>query len=71
MGQKKFEPDELQKWRRRMGFTQKQAATALGMSVRTYQGWELGRRRTHVDVIRLLMRKTKPRKPETDDPTLF
>jgi DNA-binding XRE family transcriptional regulator len=30
-------------WRRRVGLVQKEAADLLGVSLRTYQGWESGR----------------------------
>jgi DNA-binding transcriptional regulator YiaG len=35
--------DELRDWRKRMGLTQGQAATALNTPLGTYQGWEQGR----------------------------
>lgn len=37
-----------------VGFTQKQFATALGISIRTLQGWEQGRRRPERPSLALL-----------------
>lgn len=35
--------DQLRAWRARRGLSQSQAAAVLQVSVRTVQGWELGR----------------------------
>jgi hypothetical protein len=41
--------DDLIAWETRCGFaTQAEAAAALGVSLRTYQGWHLGRARAAV-----------------------
>ena len=66
--QKTFSPDELKEWRRKRGFTQKTAAECLRVSLRTYQGWEAGRRKTHVALVRLAMRAPKPKKGAARDP---
>lgn len=34
---------ELRAWRKALGLVQKQAAGELGISKRTYEGWEYGR----------------------------
>lgn len=33
-------PDELRDWRARMGLTQEEAATRLGVTLRAWQHWE-------------------------------
>jgi DNA-binding transcriptional regulator YiaG len=43
LGIKAVTADELRDWRKRMGLTQGQAATALNTPLGTYQGWEQGR----------------------------
>lgn len=35
--------DELSAWRKRMGWTQEQAAKALNTPIGTYRNWEQGR----------------------------
>ena len=35
---------KLSRWRARLEMTQADAANLLGVPLRTYQGWELGRR---------------------------
>lgn len=35
-------PSEFRAWRARMGYTQQQAAAALGVSLRTVKSWESG-----------------------------
>lgn len=35
--------DKMKAWRQRLDITQAQAADALGVSLRTYQGYEAGR----------------------------
>lgn len=35
--------DHMLAWRSEMGFTQRAAAVALGVSLATYQAWERGR----------------------------
>jgi DNA-binding XRE family transcriptional regulator len=35
--------DDLKAWRARVGYTQRQAAEALGVELRTLHNWELGR----------------------------
>ena len=37
-------PAELAAWQSRMGFTQRQAAAALGVTLPTYQEWRRGAR---------------------------
>lgn len=54
--------EQLKRWRKKRGLTQKQAALWLRVSLRTYQGWETGRRKTHVALVRLAMREPKPKK---------
>ena len=36
-------PSDLKSWRAALGLTQGAAAAALGVSRRTYEGWEAGR----------------------------
>lgn len=36
-------PADLKSWRAALGLTQAGAAAALGVSKRTYEGWEAGR----------------------------
>lgn len=57
--QAKLKPNELKEWRKHLGFTQKDAAKHFRVPLRTYQGWELGRRKTHVTLIRMAMRQAK------------
>ncbi len=48
--------DRMKAWRKRLDITQAQAADVLGVSVRTYQGWEAGRtERLQKKVFRLAM----------------
>jgi DNA-binding transcriptional regulator YiaG len=46
---------EFLEWRVSLGMTRQQAANALGMPVRTVQGWELGRQPQHPSLVRLAM----------------
>lgn len=66
--QKPLAVDELKTWRTRRGWTQKEAARWLRVSLRTYQGWEAGRRKTHVALVRLAMKEPKPKKGTSNDP---
>lgn len=59
---------QLKRWRVRHHLTQRQAADQLQVSLRTYQGWEAGRRKTHVAIVRLAMRNAKPKKGAAGDP---
>jgi transcriptional regulator with XRE-family HTH domain len=48
--------DKLKAWRKRLDITQAQAADVLGVSKRTYEGWEIGRtERLHERVFDLAM----------------
>ena len=52
--------DELSDWEQRCGFrTQAEAAAALGVPLRTYQGWHLGRQQ--LVVVDALLRSLCPR----------
>ena len=59
---------QLKGWRKQHRLTQVQAAEWLRVSLRTYQGWEQGRRKTHVALVRLAMRVAKPKKGASRDP---
>lgn len=45
----------LRKWRKALGLTQKQAADRLGVSVRTYEGWEQGKGPSNPGPVKKLM----------------
>ena len=45
--------DELRAWRERVGYTQNEAADALGVGLRTYHGWENGEGVWHPRVLLL------------------
>lgn len=48
--------NSLSLWRKRVGWTQKQAAAYLDVSLRTYQNWEQGRKIEQPGPIRKLMK---------------
>ena len=50
----------LQLWRKRMGYTRKQAAEALGVPVSTLHGWIVGRICGQEKSMRKLMQLTNP-----------
>jgi DNA-binding transcriptional regulator YiaG len=48
--------DDLKAWRARVGLTQSEAAARLGVNLRTYEAWEMGRHSpSTADVVRLAM----------------
>lgn len=51
---------QIAKWRKRMGFSQKEAAAWLNVPKRTYQNWEHGRPQAFPDWLRQQM----DRKPD-------
>lgn len=54
------DPGELREWRIRCGYTQAQAAAALGVSLRAIQNWEQGyRNMRHPIAMRKLMGKVR------------
>ena len=65
-----IQPDELVSWRRRLDWTQQEAADWLGVSVRSIENWEQGYKlMRHPDAMRKLMDQAKPRrrsKPPTE-----
>ena len=49
---------ELAAWRARLGFTQAEAAERLGINLRTYEGWEIGRHAPSTgEVLRIAMKR--------------
>ena len=67
--QRHLDPDELKRWRDDHGLSQSGAAKHFSVSLRTYQGWEAGRRRYQAGIIREMMRrKPKRAKPEPAPP---
>ena len=48
-------PDDLRAFRSRHGLSQAQAAAALGVSVRTWEAWEAGRRSLRDGMLRTLI----------------
>ena len=69
-----IKPRELIEWREARGYTQQKAADWFRVHIRTYQGWEAGRR-SHAsgNMIRISMAKApKPRKsPTSAEPRLL
>lgn len=57
--------EEVKKWRQERNLTQREAAEKLDIPLRTYQGWEAGRRKTQAAFIRQLMRRVS--KPKLQD----
>ncbi len=55
---------ELKEWRSKRGFTQRKAAQWLRVSLRTYQGWEQGRRVSLAGPVRELMKRNRPVRDE-------
>lgn len=49
--------EEVRGWRHKWGFTRKAAADALGISVRTLEGWENGRAPLQKEPYRRIMGK--------------
>jgi DNA-binding XRE family transcriptional regulator len=49
--------DELKRWRKRMDYTQAEAAQKLGANQRTYEAWESGRHEP-VALLQWLVRST-------------
>lgn len=43
------------KWRHGLGWTQREAAAWLGVSLRSYEGWEAGQLQRHPKAMRRLM----------------
>lgn len=39
--------EDLRSWRLALGWTRQQAADYLGVPLRTFEGWEQGRRKPH------------------------
>jgi transcriptional regulator with XRE-family HTH domain len=54
--------EHLAAWRSEHGLSQSQAAAALGVSVRTLQGWELGRRMPYPKLLELACKQVGRRK---------
>ena len=54
--------NELKHWRDRRSLTQFQAAQILGVRLRTYQNWEVGRQPAYPDAVLALL-KEKAREP--------
>lgn len=66
--------DRLREWRFRMDWKQWQAAEWFHVQLRTYQGWEAGKRRAHSDaIIKEWMARAERRKKAraSTDKTLF
>lgn len=47
--------DDLRDWRGAYGFSQPEAADRLGVSLRTWQGWEAGREPRYPRLVRLAL----------------
>lgn len=64
-------PKELKRWREeKMQWTQARAAAWFKVHLRTYQGWEEGRRKKHGGhMIRKLMQQARVRKPSEGNST--
>ena len=46
---------DLSSWRARLGLTQAEAAAALDVPLRTFQGWEMGRAVDRPTIVRLAL----------------
>src|SRR5262249_2451230 len=58
-----WSPDELKRWRHRVGLTQLETAVALGVSLRAIESWEGGKRTpSHPTLLRKQMRSIRPKK---------
>jgi len=53
---------KLQAWRKREGFSQRDAALTLGVPKRTLQGWEFASRKPIAMVERLILSVIEPKK---------
>ncbi len=65
MKQKDLDPAELRVWRSQNELTQDEAARWFKVPLRTYQGWEAGRRKKQAGPIRKLLRR-KPKKSDME-----
>lgn len=57
--------EELKRWRKRMGYTQAEAAEVLDVKLRTYEGWEFGRHQP-IDMVLRMVRATIKGKGKAD-----
>jgi transcriptional regulator with XRE-family HTH domain len=61
--------ENLQRLREAAGFTQASFAAKLGVSIRTVQGWEQGKREPDLTVLPVLARELRTTADELVDPT--